>query len=268
MSTSPGTMGLGLWGFLALMMAAMTLPVLAPLTSIYLRSIRAVRSSRIDDCSGRRLTSDVDRLRRRCIRGRGAVGAAGCGRARSRTLGGRGTAGGGRGLPGDACLRHCRSPMAFLLHVGTFDNQAVNGSMGNFTCREKAEQFIARDRFVLEGLAVPGSIREWNVCDFLRAGCLLISRVHVPRALHFPGTRESFVSNNCDEVPAVSSRRCVWSGGSRRRKLPVQGGSRRTNTTAPHMTWAEPLRCSAGAYPWEFGLRGRPGAASLRGMTG
>lgn len=67
----------------------------------------------------------------------------------------------------DFCLRHCRSPMAFLLHVGTFDNQAVNGSMGIFTCREKAEQFIAGDRFV------------------------------------FPCMRESFVSNNSGEVPAV-----------------------------------------------------------------
>ena len=50
MSTGPGTMGLRLGGFLAvwtLMMAAMMLPALAPLTSTYLRSIRAVRSSRV-----------------------------------------------------------------------------------------------------------------------------------------------------------------------------------------------------------------------------
>ncbi|WP_155855696.1 copper chaperone [Arthrobacter sp. 9MFCol3.1] len=50
MSTGPGTMGLSLWGFLAVwtpMMAAMMLPALAPLTSTYLRSIRAVRSSRV-----------------------------------------------------------------------------------------------------------------------------------------------------------------------------------------------------------------------------
>jgi predicted metal-binding membrane protein len=43
-------MGLGLWGFLGvwtLMMAAMMLPALAPLTSTYLRSINAVRSGRV-----------------------------------------------------------------------------------------------------------------------------------------------------------------------------------------------------------------------------
>jgi hypothetical protein len=45
--------------------------------------------------------------------------------------------------------------MAFLLHVGTFDNQAVNGSMGIFTCREKAEQFIAGDRFVFPCMREP-----------------------------------------------------------------------------------------------------------------
>ena len=43
-------MGLGLAGFLAgwaLMMTAMMLPSLAPLLSVYLRSIRAERSSRV-----------------------------------------------------------------------------------------------------------------------------------------------------------------------------------------------------------------------------
>lgn len=38
--------------------------------------------------------------------------------------------------------------------------------MGIFTGREKAEQSIAGDPFVLEGLAVPGEIREWNVVIF------------------------------------------------------------------------------------------------------
>ena len=50
MPPGPGTMGLGLAGFLAgwaLMMTAMMLPSLAPLLSVYLRSIRAERSSRV-----------------------------------------------------------------------------------------------------------------------------------------------------------------------------------------------------------------------------
>jgi uncharacterized protein YciI len=38
--------------------------------------------------------------------------------------------------------------------------------MGIFTSKERAEQFIAGDPFVLEGLAVPGEIREWNAVMF------------------------------------------------------------------------------------------------------
>lgn len=53
-----------------------------------------------------------------------------------------------------------------LIGIGTFDNPAVNGSMGIFTSKERAEQFIAGDPFVLEGLAVPSEIREWNALTF------------------------------------------------------------------------------------------------------
>lgn len=53
-----------------------------------------------------------------------------------------------------------------LIGIGTFDNPTVNGSMGIFTSKERAEQFIAGDPFVLEGLAVPSEIREWNALTF------------------------------------------------------------------------------------------------------
>ncbi|WP_028266103.1 YciI family protein [Arthrobacter sp. MA-N2] len=53
-----------------------------------------------------------------------------------------------------------------LIGIGTFDDPAVNGSMGIFSSRERAEQFIAGDPFVVEGLAVPSEIREWNAVTF------------------------------------------------------------------------------------------------------
>ncbi|MDQ0212492.1 YciI family protein [Arthrobacter bambusae] len=76
-------------------------------------------------------------------------------------------------LPGLQAVypRHAAYFQAFaaeggLIGIGTFDNPAVNGSMGIFTSRERAEEFIAGDPFVLEGLAVPSEIREWNALTF------------------------------------------------------------------------------------------------------
>nr|WP_271209899.1 hypothetical protein [Rhodococcus wratislaviensis] len=35
-----------------------------------------------------------------------------------------------------------------------------------FSSRERAEQFIARDPFVLEGIAHPGDIRQWDALNY------------------------------------------------------------------------------------------------------
>ena len=143
MSTGPGTMGLGLWGFLgvwALMMAAMMLPALAPLTSTYLRSIRAVRSRRV-----------------RAIRTTGLVGGylltwigfgvvAYAAAALSALLAGGAAAiapwvgAGVLVVAGtyqltplkDFCLRHCRSPVAFLLHVSGYKGRLRDVRVGMY----------------------------------------------------------------------------------------------------------------------------------------
>lgn len=136
-------MGLGLWGFLGvwtLMMAAMMLPALAPLTSTYLRSIRAVRSRRV-----------------RAIRTTGLVGGylltwigfgvvAYAAAALSALLAedkadiapwvGAGVlmaAGAYQLTPlKDFCLRHCRSPVAFLLHVSGYKGRLRDVRVGMY----------------------------------------------------------------------------------------------------------------------------------------
>lgn len=49
-----------------------------------------------------------------------------------------------------------------LLMVGTFGNPQTEGSMGVFRTREAAEQFIAGDPFVQNGVVSGYEIREWN----------------------------------------------------------------------------------------------------------
>lgn len=131
MTTGSGTMGLGLWGFLAvwaLMMAAMMLPALAPLTSTYLRSIRAVRSRRVRALRTTGLVGGY--LLTWTGFGVVAYGAA----ALSALLAEREAdiapwVGAGVLVAAGAyqltplknlCLRHCRSPVAFLLHVSGY----------------------------------------------------------------------------------------------------------------------------------------------------
>jgi predicted metal-binding membrane protein len=143
MSAAPGTMGLGLWGFLgvwALMMTAMMLPALAPLTSTYLRSIRAVRSRRV-----------------RAIRTTGLLGGYlltwvgfGVGAYAAASLTGLlaedaaaiapwvgagvlVAAGAYQLTPlKDFCLRHCRSPVAFLLHVSGYRGRLRDVRVGMY----------------------------------------------------------------------------------------------------------------------------------------
>ena len=143
MSTGPGTMGLRLWGFLAvwtLMMAAMMLPALAPLTSMYLRSIRAVRSSRV---RALRTTALVGGYLLTWI-GFGVVAYAAA--ALSALLAenaadiapwvGAGVlvaAGAYQLTPlKDFCLRHCRSPIAFLLHVSGYKGRLRDVRVGMY----------------------------------------------------------------------------------------------------------------------------------------
>ncbi len=49
-----------------------------------------------------------------------------------------------------------------LLMIGTFANPQGEGSMAIFTTREAAEAFAKSDPFVLNGVVLRWSIREWN----------------------------------------------------------------------------------------------------------
>jgi uncharacterized protein len=49
-----------------------------------------------------------------------------------------------------------------LLMVGTFGDPQEEGSMAIFTTREAAEEFVAGDPFVLNGVVRSWQIREWN----------------------------------------------------------------------------------------------------------
>ncbi len=48
-----------------------------------------------------------------------------------------------------------------LLMAGAFANPA-EGAMGIFTTREAAEEFVADDPFVVNGVVSKWSLREWN----------------------------------------------------------------------------------------------------------
>jgi hypothetical protein len=49
-----------------------------------------------------------------------------------------------------------------LLMIGTFANAQEDGSMGIFTTREAAEEFVRGDPFVRHGVVRKWTIREWN----------------------------------------------------------------------------------------------------------
>jgi uncharacterized protein len=53
-----------------------------------------------------------------------------------------------------------------LLMVGTFDEPMDGAAMGVFTTREAAEEFIAGDPFVRNGVVAEWSVRPWN--EFLQ----------------------------------------------------------------------------------------------------
>ena len=49
-----------------------------------------------------------------------------------------------------------------LLMVGTFDEPMNGEAMGVFTTREAAEEFIAGDPFVVNGVVAQWTVRPWN----------------------------------------------------------------------------------------------------------
>lgn len=49
-----------------------------------------------------------------------------------------------------------------LLMVGTFDEPMNGDAMAIFTSREAAEEFVAGDPFVLNGVVASWSIRPWD----------------------------------------------------------------------------------------------------------
>jgi predicted metal-binding membrane protein len=131
MGNGPGTMGFGLGGFIAVwttMMAAMMLPAVAPVGSMYLQTIRL-------RASGATKTLRVGALLAGYLGVWASFGIAayfaalGGGRLVDQApSAGRWVAAGILLVAGlyqltplkDACLAHCRSPLGFLLHFGNY----------------------------------------------------------------------------------------------------------------------------------------------------
>lgn len=124
-------MGLEFGGFLAawtLMMAAMMLPALTPLTTVYLRSIQATRSASVR--AGRTIALVLGYLVSWALFGAGAFVAAllasqlamSAPEVASWVGAGIVAAAGAYQLTPlkDYCLRQCRSPIAFLLHTSSY----------------------------------------------------------------------------------------------------------------------------------------------------
>ena len=49
-----------------------------------------------------------------------------------------------------------------IIAIGTFANPAEDGSMGVFTDKASAEEFVHQDPFVKEGIVAKATIKEWN----------------------------------------------------------------------------------------------------------
>lgn len=131
MGNGPGTMGFGLGGFVAVwttMMAAMMLPAVAPVGSIYLRTIKlrtagATRWARVGALLAGYLglwaTFGVAAYLAALGGGRLVDAAPTAGRWAAAAI--LLVAGVYQLTPAkEACLAHCRSPLGFLLHVGNY----------------------------------------------------------------------------------------------------------------------------------------------------
>ena len=143
MPSGPGAMGLGFAAFLAawtLMMAAMMLPALAPLTSMYLRSIRSTGTAFAKTRRTAALVAGY--LLAWAAFGVIAYGAALLGAdlasnapAVAPWVGAVLIAAAGvyQLTPlKDFCLRHCRSPVAFLLHVSGYKGRLRDVRVGAY----------------------------------------------------------------------------------------------------------------------------------------
>jgi predicted metal-binding membrane protein len=136
MGVAPGTMGLGLAGFLgvwALMMTAMMLPSVVPLASMYVRSIKGSPAVRICGLAIGYLAvwtaAGIPAYGLARLAGRLAAshptaatvmavaifGAAGCYQLTPLK---------------DRCLAHCRSPLGLLLHYGSFRGRSRDLRVG------------------------------------------------------------------------------------------------------------------------------------------
>lgn len=134
MAPGPGTMGRGLWGFLVLwglMMAAMMLPAVAPVVSLYLRTLRARTTGWTR--AGRSTALVVGYL---CVWeafGLAAFGAAWAGGELATRAPNAAPWVGALVLAAaglyqvtplkDRCLSHCRSPLGFFLHFGGYSGR-------------------------------------------------------------------------------------------------------------------------------------------------
>jgi predicted metal-binding membrane protein len=131
MAPGPGTMGQGLWGFLVLwglMMAAMMLPAVAPVVSMYLRTLRAHSTGWTR--AGRSTSLVMGYLCAWEAFGLAAFGAAWAGGELAARAPNAASWVGALVLAGaglyqvtplkDRCLSHCRSPLGFLMHFGSY----------------------------------------------------------------------------------------------------------------------------------------------------
>lgn len=141
MPAAPGTMGLGVVGFVVLwtvMMAAMMLPSVHPVVSLYLHSLRGEPSRRVRTLRTTGLVAGY-------LTAWGAVGLVAFGLARAgdelarRSPGGAPWVGAGALVVAgmyqltpakDFCLGHCRSPVSFLLHYGAVKGRARDLRVG------------------------------------------------------------------------------------------------------------------------------------------
>jgi predicted metal-binding membrane protein len=126
MGNGPGTMGLGVAGFAgmwALMMAAMMLPSVAPVASLYARSVRSARLRRLAAFTGGYLAvwAAAGIPAYALLRATGALAAHHDTGARVVAVALLATAGVWE-LSGakHRCLAHCRSPFSLLVHYGSY----------------------------------------------------------------------------------------------------------------------------------------------------
>jgi predicted metal-binding membrane protein len=138
MPAAPGTMGLGVIGFVALwtvMMAAMMLPSVHPVVSLYLHRLRSDPHRRLRTSAlvagYLAIWGAFGLLAYGLARSGGALATDASGAARWVGAGALVAAGAYQLTPAkDFCLSHCRSPISFLLHYGNLSGRARDFRVG------------------------------------------------------------------------------------------------------------------------------------------